>query len=161
MEINEMEVSEKQEAKVSRTDRLAKAGFVKAAQDLRVMLTKKRKLAIAYELYRFVTPENVAKFNADLLKKTGKNLNDAWNQEYSVLAFVPIQSYGSVPPDEVITKLEEAQSHKCFDQYEVAYILDVKDPLLFGRVEGSPNRFFIAQWDDDVKIDDLIKENEG
>jgi len=37
----------------------------------------------------------------------------------------------------------------------------VPDPILLGRITGCENRYFIAQWDDDVKIEDILKENEG
>ncbi len=143
-----------------RTERLEKLGFTKAAKDLSGLLVKKRKLAIAYEHYRFVTPENVSAFNQKL-KKAGKNMDDINRQEYQMLAFTPIGDYETVPPDHVLTNLETAQGRGCFDAFEIGYIKNIKDPLLFGRVTGTPNRFFIDQWDDDVKIDDLLRENEG
>lgn len=146
---------------VERAIRLDKLGFKSAAMELAVMHEKKKKLAIAYEHYRFVTPANVQKFNDALLKKTGKNMTSMMNMEYQVLAFVPIGDYKTVPPDDVLQKLEVAQERKCFDKYEVAYIKNVKDPLLFGLVNGTANRFFIAQWDTDISIDDLLKSNEG
>lgn len=142
-------------------ERLGKLGFKRAAGELTVITEKKRKLALAYEHYKFVTPENVAKFNAALRAKTGKNLKDVNAMEYQVLDFVLIENYEKAPPEEVLMALEVAQDRKCFDTFEVAYIKNVKDPLLFGRVYGTPNRFFIAQWDNDVSITDLIKENEG
>jgi len=142
-------------------ERLGKLGFNRAAEELTVITEKKRKLALAYEHYKFVTPANVHQFNAVLREKTGKNMDDRNNMWYQVLDFVPIQDYQKAPPEEVLMALEVAQARKCFDTYEVAYIKDVKDPLLFGRITGTPNRFFIAQWDNDVSIMDLIKENEG
>ncbi len=144
-----------------RVTRLERLGFKAAGAQLGQLLKTKRKLALAYEHYRFVTPENVQKFRAELLKGTGKNMHDPINMEYKALAFTPIEEYPAVPPEEVLVELEKAQDRKCFDSFEIAYIKNVKDPLLFGRVEGTPNRFFIAQWDNDISIDDLIKENEG
>lgn len=146
---------------VGRAARLDKLGFRTVAKNLSEILEKKQKLMLAYEHYRFVAPENVGKFNAALMAKTGKNMNDANTMEFQQLAFVGIAEYEKVPPEEVLVALETAQEKKCFDSFEVAYIKDVKDPLLFGRVKGTPNRFFIAQWDTDVSIDDLIEENEG
>lgn len=140
---------------------LEKLGFKTLASELTRLKARKRKLALAYELYRFVRQEQVDKFNAELKKKTGENLGDAWSQSYQMLAFTPIESYDKVPPDSVLTSLGTAIEHKCFDNFEVAYIKNVKDPLLFGRVEGCSDRFFIDQWGDDVKITDLLKDNEG
>lgn len=140
---------------------LEKVGFTRAAADVKELVSRKRKLALAYEHYRFVTPENVDKFNAELRAKTGKNMSSTLYMEYQILGFVSIQNYEKVPPESVLKNLEIAQGHKCFDSFEVAYIRNVKDPLLFGRVEKCPNRFFIDQWDDDVCIDDLLKANEG
>jgi len=142
-------------------ERLRKLGFHKAASDLSSLMVKKRKLAIAYEHYRYVKPEKVAQFNAELLKQTVKNSNSIANMEYQRLEFVPIEHYHAVPPEDVLQKLEEAQGRKCFDSFEVAYIKNVKDPLLFGRIDGTPNRFFVAQWDNDVSITDLLEDNEG
>lgn len=141
--------------------RLGTLGFTRAAADLGSILKMKRNLALAYELYRYVTPEKVALFNEKLKKKTGKNMDNAWSMTYQMLDFTPIANYEKVPPEDVLVKLEEAQAHKCFDSFEVGYIRNVEDPLLFGRIEKCPNRFFIAQWDTDVSIDDLLKANEG
>ena len=33
--------------------------------------------------------------------------------------------------------------------------------FLFGVVTGCDDRFFIAQWDDDVKIEDILQGDEG
>lgn len=146
---------------IERAIRLDKLGFARAAKELVDLKEKQKNLAIAYEHYRFVTPEKVDAFNMALRAKTGKNMQSLMQMEYQELAFTPIGDYKAVPPEEVLTKLEEAQSHKCFENFEVAFIRNVKDPLLFGRVRGTSNRFFIAQWDNDVTIDDLLKANEG
>ncbi len=148
-------------AQVGRAERLEKLGFKVAGKQLTELMQKKRKLSLAYEHYRFVTPEKIAEFNSALMRKTGKNMHSMTNMEYQVLAFTPIEQYATVPPDDVLQALEVAQDRKCFDSFEVAYIKNVKDPLLFGLVKGTPNRFFIAQWDNDVSIDDLLKANEG
>lgn len=161
METKVTDVQEKLVEKVKRVDRLARLGFLRVASDLVEILETKRKLAVAYEFYRYVTPEKIALFNMELMKKTGKNMGDAWAMEYQRLDFTPIGAYEAVPPEGVLTKLEEAQDRQCFDAFEIAAIKNVKDPLLFGRVKGSPNYFFIDQWDDDVSIDQLLKENEG
>jgi hypothetical protein len=35
------------------------------------------------------------------------------------------------------------------------------DPIIFGRIKGSNNRYFVAQWDDDVKIEQILRADEG
>jgi len=137
-------------------ERLTKLGFKTAAKKAVQLKDKARKLAIAYEHYRFVRQEKIDAFNQKMLRNT---MNDP--EGYKKLAFTSIEDYHGVPPNEVLDALETAQGRKCFDTFEVAYIKRVKDPILFGRVSGCPDRFYIAQWDDDVKITDLLKENEG
>lgn len=145
----------------ARAARLEKLGFKTAGTQLAQLLESKRKLMLAYEHYRCVTQENIDKFNAELLAKTGKKMNNPMEMSYQKLAFTSIGDYEKVPPEDVLAALETAQERKCFDSYEVGYIKDVKDPLLFGRVKETPNRFFIAGWDDDITIDQLLEENEG
>lgn len=157
----EIETKTEVQPQTGRAARLEKLGFKTAGIELKGLLQKQKNLAIAYEHYRYVTPERVNEFNQKLLNKTGKNLHSMLTMEYQTLAFTPIECYAKVPPDDVLASLEVAQDRKCFDAFEVAYIKNVKDPLLFGRVNGTPNRFFIAQWDNDVTIDQLLKENEG
>lgn len=147
--------------KVVGAEWLEQLGFSRAAKDLKDLLSRQRKLALAYEHYRYVTPERVNEFNAKLMKETGKNLNSMANMEYQTLAFVNIKEYERVPPESVLKNLQVAQDRKCFDSFEVAYIKNVKDPLLFGKIERCPNFFFVDQWDDDISIDQLIKANEG
>lgn len=156
-----METNVEVKPKAVTVGRLEALGFTKVATELGNILSMKRKLALAYELYRYVTPDNVEVFNEKLRAQTVKNPNDPWKISYQRLDFVPISNYEKAPPEDVLVKLEEAQGHKCFDSYEVGYIRNVEDPLLFGRIDKCPNRFFIAQWDTDVSIDDLLKANEG
>lgn len=140
--------------------KLEKLGFKRAAEDLKMFAERKRKLALAYEHYRYVRQEKIDAFNEKLKAETitGK---EPYTAKWKTLDFVSIGGYGSVPPDEVLTKLETAQERKCFDTFEVAYIRDVKDPILFGRITGCRDRFFIGQWDTDVKIEDILLPNEG
>lgn len=140
--------------------RLEALGFKKAAGILKEKSIKARKLALAYEHYRFVRQEKVDVFNNALKAKT-LNGKEPYNASWQTLAFAPIGEYEGAPPAEVLEALEVAQGRKCFDSYEVAHIRDVKDPILFGRIAGCPDRFFIGQWDNDVSIQDLLKDNEG
>lgn len=132
--------------------RLSRLGFGAAATKIKEAKIMSRKLAIAYEHYRFVRQEKIDAFNQKLRMDSNS---------YKMLAFTDINQYDQVPPGHVLEALEVAMERKCFDSYEVARIVEVKDPILFGRINNCPDRFFIAQWDDDVKIEDIISPNEG
>lgn len=147
-----METQVKQEPEV--IDRLERLGFKTAGAKVKELSVKQRKMAIAYEHYRFVRPEKIEAFNQKLRKKGSA-------MSYQTLAFTPVESYAEVPPAHVLDKMETAIERKCFDAFEVAHIVNVKDPILFGRIKGCPDRFFIDQWDDDVRIEDILKPNEG
>lgn len=139
-------------------DMLEKLGFKAAAGKVKEAVQRKRKMAIAYEFYRYVRPEKILEFNAKLMKKSHN-----WDKMggYHTLTFTPIANYEGAPPMEVLKKLEEAQDRKCFDAFEVGYIREVPDPLLMGVINGCTDKFFIDQWDNDVKIQDILKDNEG
>lgn len=141
------------------------AGKIKEADAL------KQKLMIAYEFYRVITPEKIAEFNRILRKKTEKPMKSnglgsvlGGGTTYDRLVFVALKDYSKVPPDHVLESLETAKGRGCFDSFEVGVLETVEvrpDPLLIGRVRGSEDRFFLDQWDNDVRIEDILKENEG
>ncbi|MGD0652253.1 MAG: hypothetical protein ABSA97_14145, partial [Verrucomicrobiia bacterium] len=69
-----------------------------------------------------------------------------------------------VPPPAALEKLAEARMFGCFDDFEVADLKTVAvrpDPILFGVIIGCPDKFFIVQWDNDVKIEDILRADEG
>lgn len=138
-------------------DKLAGLGFTAAAERISRLQKFKRKMAIAYEFYKFVKPEKIDEYKKKLHKSTFNKRDGS----YKALAFTDIGNYPKVPPAAVLDKLAEAIERKCFDSYEVAHIVNVADPLLFGRIEKCADRFFIAQWGDDVKLEDILSKNEG
>lgn len=148
-------------------DRLKQLGLTTAASELDRQEVLSRKLMLAYEGFRFVTPANIEKFQEKLkketVKETGKN---QWGTitEHKRLKFTAIKDYPNVPPTDTLNALEDAMKVGCFDTFEIAsieWIKHVPDPILFGRVTGCDDRFFIAQWDDDVKIEDILQGDEG
>jgi hypothetical protein len=145
----------------TRAERLFKLGLTEAAANLKTLLERKRKLALAYEHYRFVTSANIVKFQRDLREATERFATERDLGGYQRLLFESISDYAQVPPDHVLASLETAQERGCFDFFCIASIQKVKDPLLFGRIDGCDNLFYIDGWDDDVSIGDLLKENEG
>lgn len=136
-------------------DRLGRLGFKKAASKITELKDTKRKLAIAYEHYRYVTYGKMQAFKDKLRAESYKK------NEWKELAFTPLESYEKTPPSHVLDNLEKAMNRKCFDSFSIAHIVKVKDPILFGFVKGCSDAFFIDQWDDDVKISDILKDNEG
>lgn len=148
-------------------DRLKSLGLTTAASELGRQEALSKKLLLAYEHFRFVTPANIETFQKKLeketVKETGKN---QWGiiTEHKTLKFTAIKDYPNVPPSEALNALEEAMKVGCFDTFEIAsiqFVQKVPDPILFGRVTGCEDRFFIAQWDDDVKIEDILQGDEG
>ena len=143
-------------------EKLEKLGFEKATEHISKTEDLQKKLNLAYEHYRFVTQEKIDKFNEKIKEETKtENKNQ---MRYKQLMFTEIKNYGNVPPPDVLEELEKAQNIGCFDTYEIAQIEEVvikKDPILFGRINDCQDRFYIAQWDDDVKIEDILNENEG
>jgi len=142
---------------------LKELGLESAANKVNATKEFERRCAIAYEHFRFVTQKNIDDFNTKIKKETFKKHANGFSR-YDTLQFVNLVSYQEVPPVNVLEKLEEAKGKRCFDSFEVAKIQSVEvrpDPILFGRVKGCPDRFFVSQWDSDVRIEDILKENEG
>ena len=112
------------------------------------LLSKKRGrdgLLKAVELYKYATGEDIDDFNRDI-KQQGREL-----------AIIEIKDYDRLPPDEVLEALTKAKDQDLFDTFHIAYIRRVKDPILFGKIKAFKNLyFFIAQWGDDVKFEDIL-----
>ena len=143
-------------------ERLEKLGLKTASKKIKDLKELRRKMSIAYEHFRFVTPDKINVFNDKLRKETEKQ--DNYYIQYDTLSFIPLVEYEEVPPSEVLDKIEQAQEIGCFDTFEIAKISAIKerkDPIVFGCINGCPDKFFIGQWDDDVRIEDILKENEG
>lgn len=137
------------------TEKLERLGLKQASKTIEILRERKRKMMLAYEHYRFITPEKLQAFQEKL-----RCQGDRYS--YRQLAFVALDLYAKVPPEDVLLKLEEALERKCFDRFDVAHIVEVKvDPLLIGRIDGCHDLFYIAGWDNDVKIEDILKASEG
>ena len=146
------------------SERLKQLGLTTVSRNLEFVKELNDKCAIAYERFRYVKPENIEKFNRDLYNKTVDEHAPGGYRTFDKLVFTPISKYEQAPPEHVLSDLEEAKKLNCFDDFEIAHIQSVKelvDPILFGTIKGCPDRFFISQWDNDVRIEDILKENEG
>jgi hypothetical protein len=164
---------------------LKELGLDTAAAKVSHNLTLQKKMLIAYEHFRFVEPHVFDRFQAEIKSKTlrvhipcpqcenkeGKKQSCGYCQRtgaqhmtHDKLAFVDIKSYTEVPPMDCLMDLKKAKDLNCFDTFEVAKVetVDVRpDPVIFGLINGCVDKFYITQWDDDVKIEDILRENEG
>ena len=134
-------------------DRLERLGFKAAVKTLSQM----ERMRVAYEEYMFVTPATVAKFNEKLKKETLEEDKRAYH--FKQLVFEEIALTSKIPPPSILDKLEKVQKTGIFDKFVVGsikWIEQIKDPILFGRIEGCEDYFYIGQWDEDVKIEDLV-----
>lgn len=149
---------------------LRELGFDVAAAKVEKKLELKKKLTIAYEFYRVVTPAVLQRFQEQLKAKTLKPAEKDKHgytvkyETYDYLKLIPISQYGEVPPQAVLDELKLAKSRGCFDSFEVAKVetFEVRpDPIIFGLINGCDEKFFIGQWDNDVKIEDILNADEG
>src|SRR3989304_3728184 len=53
----------------------------------------------------------------------------------------PIEEYEGIPPKEVLDKLKIHKDKLIFDYFTIALVKNVKDPLLFGRINENDNRY--------------------
>lgn len=153
---------------------LKELGMMAAAGVVEKKMELSRKLHLAYQHFQFIPQEAIAEFNKKLREKTEcivdrktkqvvKKINPQVYQDvhFDTLTFTPLQNYVAVPPAEVLGKLKDAVRVGCFDTYEVAKIesvVEVVDPIIFGKINGCTDLFFIGEWDTDVKFEDLMKE---
>lgn len=142
------------------------AGFHAAAQKTREQADRAAKMAKAYEFYRFVSEEKIQAFQAKLKEKTLRQEGKypALYENYDILSFTHAQDYPDMPPPEIMEKVKQTVATGIFDALEVAKIESTRvyrDPIIFGRIQGCPDRFYVCQYDDDVKIEDLLGEHEG
>lgn len=133
--------------------RLLKMGFKRAVSQI----DKIERMKAAYEKFTFVTPQHVRTFNEKLRKETIQE--DKRARRFKQLVFIDIEKYNAIPPEETLLKIENAQELGIFDRFEIAKIdwkEEIIDPIIFGRINECEDYFFIAQWDDDVKVEELI-----
>lgn len=158
-----MDALEKQQTQVCESD-LEELGFTAAANSVKQKRELARKMRIAFEHFRVVTPEHIKDFNEKLYTTSKSKAGQFGSYSYQRLTFTPISQYGEVPPAPALEALRAAKELKCFDSFEVAKIESVTvvpDPILFGCITGCDKKYFVAQWDDDVKIEDILRPDEG
>jgi hypothetical protein len=146
-------MSESEQPKNLVEEMLAKLGLKSALAKITKGKKAFPKLKVAYARYGFIKTDQVEAFQRKLGIEKSKRAG-----YYKKLSFTSLERYDrDVPPMDVLKKIEEAKAVGCFDSFEIAYIEEVKkDPIVFGRIDGCTDRFFIAQWDNDVSIEQII-----
>lgn len=71
------------------------------------------------------------------------------------------EKYQKIVPKNVALKYKQVNDEILFDRITIATlryeeIEPDKDPLLIGRIADSSLRFVLAQWDNDILLDDLL-----
>lgn len=148
-------------------EKLQRLGLRSAAQTVKVRKGKAKRLTEVYDHYKFVTPEQVDRFQKKLRCRTEKLINRGKQIRYEALKFTRLADYPEIPPPGVLTALEKAQATGYFDAFEIAHIEQVTenapskrkpDPVLFGTLVGCYDRFLIAQWGNDVSFEQIVRE---
>ena len=143
---------------------LRELGLTEAANKMKHQRELAQKLRIAFEHFRVVTPEQVSRFQRELMDTGRRSMSAYGSYSYQSLKFTALEAYPNVPPGEVLQKIREAKELKCFDRFQVLTLETVEvipDPVVFGIIDGCDNKYFVAQWDDDVKIEQILREDEG
>ena len=83
------------------------------------------------------------------------------NDAFIALIETRIESYSKFIPEHCLDRVIAAKDTGFFDYLTVGVPdcderLHQSDPVVFGRRNNSPNRFYICQWDNDVTLDDLL-----
>lgn len=152
-------------------DLMNEIGMKKAVSKIDSKIKMCEKLSTAYNNFEFIDEDGISSFQERLKKDTTvivrngkvvKKVDPSRYQElkYDTLVFNKLSDYEKTPPMDCLIDIKKAQGLGCFDYYEVAEVIsvvEVVDPVVFGRIKGCSDRFFITQWDDDVKWEDLKK----
>jgi hypothetical protein len=69
---------------------------------------------------------------------------------------IKLENYPSIPPKETLEVLKEHKDKHLFDYFTIGSVEKVKDPILWGRIDDSSDRYFICQWGEDISLDDVI-----
>lgn len=144
---------------------LSELGLTTAAKGLSKNKSLVYKIMLAKENYRYITEDNFREFNERLKKQTYhiKDNTALW----FALQFTPIKDYTGIPPEEVLGELKKARGLNIFDDFEIVTMeekrerIKAEDPLLLGVIHGCPVKFYIAEWDNDISIEDILMSNEG
>ena len=155
-------------------DLMKELGMSEAVKATEKRLDMDRRLHLAYQNFDFVRREAVDSFNKKLKEKTttvydpqtGKTRKKIdpkqMNQVvFDQLVFCVLSAYKSVPPLNVLQEVKRVADMNVFNTFSVASIksvVEIVDPIVFGHIDGCSDLFFVTQWDEDIKFDQLREE---
>jgi len=166
----EMTVTEKDgELAISKADEYRALGLESMARIVEVKSNRiLREMGISAAGYKRINRSELDKFQKELeeisdmtskrrLLETPLNRYVGQNTE-RVEGQAVMEVELGVPPQDVLDKLKIARDAKLFDDFAVLHIQRVPDPILCGKINESNDLYFIAEWGDDVKLSDIVKE---
>ena len=160
-------VSEEAQKQVGdKIERLKKFGITTQAQILEQELKLRIKLARVQEWDYKVLPYDAIKefesINKMTATKDGLKVHINSLDKYCGIVEGALidEAKDKIIPDFVLDKIEEAKDRQIFDEFNILWVEKVKDPLLLGSIKGCKDYFFICEWGEDIKFEDLIKPKE-
>lgn len=161
------------EESLNKAAELEKLGFKKLAEEAFIQHSAREKIDLLSYLkeYPRITRAMIDTYIANIERKENSirmTRYHEWgispmNMDYIKLYWkeIPLESYDKFPPQEVLDKLDVAKGLDLFDSFVIAVIerqqIRVPDPLLLGIINGSTDRYVIAQWDYDIDLEELLK----
>lgn len=135
-------------SQIERAEKLGQVAMVEKMKD-EIEIVKKEALACAKGGIKEYLEEKQLK---ELLNKSSKNI-----------AITPLKNFTRFIPDKVAMKLEKLQKENLFDEYVVVHYdpkkeavkmtkkeeEKAKDPILFGKINGSNNFYYVGDWIDE------------
>lgn len=62
----------------------------------------------------------------------------------------------TMPPTAVLQEMSKAKKAGLFDSFSIIHVCKVQDPILVGQINGSNDLYFIAEWGDDISLQELV-----
>ena len=145
----------------NKIEKLRKLGVKKQADVLEAELALRTKLARVKEWNYPVLPyDELMKFDRSMVGGFYLKVHIDKLADYVGNTSADVDVKDSIIPDFALEKLEEAKDRQVFDDFAVLWVEKVKDPLLLGLLQGCKDYFFICEWGEDVKFEDIVKEKE-
>jgi hypothetical protein len=144
----------------NKIERLEKLGLKSQARILEQEIVLRQKLNKLKEWdYNILTHSSIEKYDGS----TSMGLKNVVKID-SVEKYVGIDNSTAakdkIIPDVVLDKFQEAKDRCLFDSFAILWVEKIKnDPLLLGQIDGCSDYFFIAEWGDDIKFEDIANEN--
>lgn len=136
------------EAKKEPGSLLKELGFSKVADKVSEFAKIRSKENMAAVCgYTKISYEDFKKASDELTQKTRYSLQ---------LSLTSVSTYEGVPPRYVLDEMKKAKQTDIFDSFSIIAVQKVPDPILVGQINGSKDMFFIAEWGDDISLQELV-----